>query len=1039
MSHKCTSNPTTGLPTAITSLWKATTVAALALGCTVGTSWGQSQLSVSTVKVVQSSQGGIDAPSCGGTLLTQNTDPDTVAAGTVSCNAGGVPTDNFYARNFVIAAPIFVKCVDFGVETSNAVGAWNIRVRLYTSPNAGTPVTANLTMIAGSEQQVSVPANSALSFHSATYPGAGIAVPAGNLVVELFCPCRQTTCTGPPAGDGGVIFLGSNAAGQSAPSYIKAADCGLTDYGDLAGIGFPNVHMVMRLGLGSGNPCTVPLPPCATDMIGPSNGPPDGTTNVLDLLYVINNYNATQTPPGTGPRPNGDCAPLPNGNCVTNVQDLLAVIGNYGPCPVEQRACCFTNGSCQFIGSAACATAGGTWGAAGSNCSPNLCVAAPANDNCQGRIVVTNGTHSINNTGATTSPQPGGSCAFGGAANFTRDIWYTYTANCTGNLVIDLCSTTGAVTDTVVAVYTGTCPDGLTEVACDDDGCGVFTTGSLLSNLVMSATSGTTYYIRIGSWATSPAGPMTMTISCTPFNNDNCSEATTMTLGVPVTGQNLGDATAADAVPSCPPVAPGAKGRWYTITSATDRTLTVDTCGSPNPTRGEEWDHQISVFCGSGCGASTLFCVASIGNGDSCGVFAESLSWCAKAGQKYWILVSTPDNFTNMIFNVVVNGGATCGTFAACGLANDSCQGAIMVASPSTTNGDNTTASPAGTGPDSEFPAGSPTCHWNGTPTSVFATVWYKFVATSTYAKADLCTSPAHTSHDPIIAMYSGSCGSLVEVGCDDDTCSPAGQPYTSSMEVTTLSVGQTYYIMVGATGAWAGSVPGTFTLVLTRTPPPPPSCPPTIPTTGCTAQIAGNGPFDGVNGTRPSAGWQGGALGVMEDMVLCNVGGCTVNQVKVHFIDQVTAGTGTLSTYNVIRLSIYNLAGGPISALAPCTATPLYTNDFTVGTNCTKAIVGAAFSSDIELWTMTVTPAQHFAMGNYGVYFSFPQLNAASASNTTFIATGPTGGTPATAGNNSSPSNVFIWGNSTPTAACTAVNATTAQHSAWCAGGTVP
>ena len=31
-----------------------------------------------------------------------------VVAGTVSCNAGGVNTDNFYARNYPLASPINV-------------------------------------------------------------------------------------------------------------------------------------------------------------------------------------------------------------------------------------------------------------------------------------------------------------------------------------------------------------------------------------------------------------------------------------------------------------------------------------------------------------------------------------------------------------------------------------------------------------------------------------------------------------------------------------------------------------------------------------------------------------------------------------------------------------------------------------------------------------------------------------------------------------------------------------------------------------------
>jgi len=308
------------------------TAAAVAIICTAGSAWGQTRLSTSGSTGSYSNP--LDVPSCGGTQLTQNTNPDTLAAGTVSCNAGGVNTDNFYARNFPIAAPIFVKCVDFGVEVNNAIGATNVRVRLYTHPTPGTPVTANLVLIPGSEMQVPIPANTTLLYFNATYPGVGIAVPAGNMVVELFTPCRQLTCV--PPGDGGSIFLGSNGLGQSAPSYIKAAACGAADYTDLATLGFPNVHMVMRLGLASGNPCQVPLPPCRADVTL------DTLVNVNDLLAVINTWGQNNP---TGPRPQGDCDPLPNGNCLVNVNDLLTVINAWGPCPVEQRACCFANGT----------------------------------------------------------------------------------------------------------------------------------------------------------------------------------------------------------------------------------------------------------------------------------------------------------------------------------------------------------------------------------------------------------------------------------------------------------------------------------------------------------------------------------------------------------------------------------------------------------------------------------------------------------------------------------------------------------------------
>ena len=55
------------------------------------------------------------------------------------------------------------------------------------------------------------------------------------LVVEVFTPNGQTA--------GNSFFIGSNALGQTAPSYLAAADCGVTEPTDTAAIGFPGMHI----------------------------------------------------------------------------------------------------------------------------------------------------------------------------------------------------------------------------------------------------------------------------------------------------------------------------------------------------------------------------------------------------------------------------------------------------------------------------------------------------------------------------------------------------------------------------------------------------------------------------------------------------------------------------------------------------------------------------------------------------------------------------------------------------------------------------
>ena len=60
--------------------------------------------------------------------------------------------------------------------------------------------------------------------------------------------------------------------------------------------------------------------------------------------------------------------------------DLIAGFGSLGfgqpgqtHCPAELGACCFNEGSCQWLLEAACVAAGGSFRGSGSSCDPNPC------------------------------------------------------------------------------------------------------------------------------------------------------------------------------------------------------------------------------------------------------------------------------------------------------------------------------------------------------------------------------------------------------------------------------------------------------------------------------------------------------------------------------------------------------------------------------------------------------------------------------------------------------------------------------------------
>ena len=183
--------------------------------------------------------------------ITQSTNATTITSGnSVSCNGGSptfLHTDNSYFRAFTLSAfnppldqlQFLVQSVTFGIEQSNASGTGTtqpITVRIHSS-TTNPPTNASMTLL--TSETVNVP-DQTLSL--ITVPLASpqmFLVATGILVVEIFTPNGQTA--------GHSFFVGSNALGQTGPSFIRAASCGIADVTNLASIGFPNMHLVMTV------------------------------------------------------------------------------------------------------------------------------------------------------------------------------------------------------------------------------------------------------------------------------------------------------------------------------------------------------------------------------------------------------------------------------------------------------------------------------------------------------------------------------------------------------------------------------------------------------------------------------------------------------------------------------------------------------------------------------------------------------------------------------------------------------------------------
>lgn len=131
------------------------------------------------------------------------------------------------------------------------------------------------------------------------------------------------------------------------------------------------------------------------------------------------------------------------------------------------------------------------------------------NDDCAQQIETFNGDTVFSTIGATTDgPDEPTACHFFSYSDIGSDIWYSYTATCTGNLSVDLCNSNY---DTKVAVYGGCnqCPVNSPPLECNDDygGCGN------RSYATLPVVTGQCYTIRIGGYL-GVQGTGTMRLSC---------------------------------------------------------------------------------------------------------------------------------------------------------------------------------------------------------------------------------------------------------------------------------------------------------------------------------------------------------------------------------------------------------------------------------------------------------------------------------------------------------------------------------------------
>lgn len=132
--------------------------------------------------------------------------------------------------------------------------------------------------------------------------------------------------------------------------------------------------------------------------------------------------------------------------------------------------------------------------------------AALENDDCAGAEEVNEVTDLAFSTLTATFDGPGG-------CQTAPNIWYLYTVTEAGDAVISLC---GSDYDTKMAVYGGEC-EALTEIACNDDACGLQSEIELVNVNV-----GDKFYIEVGGYGTN-TGDGILNIDVVPTCEVSCS------------------------------------------------------------------------------------------------------------------------------------------------------------------------------------------------------------------------------------------------------------------------------------------------------------------------------------------------------------------------------------------------------------------------------------------------------------------------------------------------------------------------------------
>jgi len=367
-----------------------------------------------------------------------------------------------------------------------------------------------------------------------------------------------------------------------------------------------------------------------------------------------------------------------------------------------------------------------------------------------------------------------------------NEVWYSFVATATSHNITVSGSTSF---DAVIDLRTTGCSG--TNIDCSNS---TLAAGTEVINS-NGLTIGTTYFVRVYHFGTTPPASTTFTICITTPStsapvNDNCSGATSLTVyGLTCGGATTGNITG--ATQSLPAITcSGSTGTadddlWYSFV-ATDTTHIITLVGSTS------FDAVLDLRTGA-CTGTNLNCTDATFTGGTEVMTATGLT----AGTTYFVRVyhygSTVPATTTFTICVTTPGPPPSAP------VNDQCAGAVVLTAYGATCGGTTTGDVAGA-----TQSLAATC--GGTAND---DVWYSFVATAT---AHHITVIGSASFDAVIDVLSGACtGTNISCG---DTSFTGG---TEVLNATGLTIGDTYLVRVYH---YSSSIPATTTFSICITTP---------------------------------------------------------------------------------------------------------------------------------------------------------------------------------------------------------------------------